>query len=174
MAATSFATALAFTLQSEGGWSDDPRDPGGATMEGITLATYRLHFPNASKTDLRDITDEEVGDIYRNGYWNAVKGDELPAGVDLSVFDFGVNAGPGRSIRLLQRSVGTAVDGILGPASLMAIQAQAIDRLISVLAAEQLAFYQGLDGWETFGNGWARRTAQREQAARQLAGIVTT
>ncbi len=172
MTAASFDTALAFTLQSEGGWSDNPADPGGATMKGITLATYRLHHPHATKIDLQQITDAEVADIYRTGYWNAVKGDALPAGVDLSVFDMGVNAGPGRSIRQLQSAAGVTADGILGPISMKAIAT--VDPLVVIgnLWRRQMAYYESLDTFETFGRGWTRRTDERRAAALNLAGAT--
>ena len=73
-----FERCLACTLKEEGGWSDDPHDPGGATMRGVTLATYREYHPGASKDDLRHISDTDLQHIYRHGYWEPIKGDELP------------------------------------------------------------------------------------------------
>lgn len=172
MAATSFDASMKFMLLSEGGWSNNPRDPGGATMEGITFATFRAHFPHATLDDLRDITNEQRDDIYRHGYWNAVKADDLPAGVDLSVFDFGVNAGPGRSTRLLQGVVGTPEDGILGPHSLASIAAMPVGSIIHGLAVAQQAYYESLSTFDDFGDGWTRRTNDREAAAIELSGVA--
>lgn len=170
MASASFAASLAFTLQSEGGWSDNPLDKGGATMKGITFATFRQYNPGATVDDLRNISDGQVADIYRRGYWNAVKGDDLPAGVDLSVFDMGVNAGPGRSIRLLQGAVGVTEDGAIGPITLAAIAAADPQNLIGTLAASQQAYYERLPTFDTFGDGWTSRTAARKAAALALTG----
>lgn len=170
MSAASFDTALAFTLQAEGGWSDNPLDAGHETMKGITLATFRAHFPGATAAQLRNITDAQVADIYRHGYWNAVKGDDLPAGVDLSVFDMGVNAGPGRSIRLLQSVVNVAADGVLGPISMAAIGGANLIFTIGNLWRRQMSYYEGLSTFGTFGAGWTRRTDERRAAALQLAG----
>ena len=91
-----FKKALKHVLVHEGGWADHPRDPGGATMKGVTLATYRSHFGEGkSKNDLWNITDEELGQVYRSGYWSKCHCDELPAGVDYVAFGAAVNSGPG-------------------------------------------------------------------------------
>ncbi len=87
-------------LKHEGGWADHPKDPGGATMKGVTLATYRRHFgKNKSKRALRNISDDDLGQIYRSGYWDKCRCDRLPSGVDYAVFDAAVNSGPGRSVK---------------------------------------------------------------------------
>ena len=111
-----FAKVLPFTLQAEGGFCDDPLDPGGATNWGITLGTlsgWRGH--TCSVADIRELRATEAGAIYQAHYWAAVDGETLPGGLDLLVFDFGVNAGPETSVRLLQRMVGVTADGIMGP-----------------------------------------------------------
>jgi lysozyme family protein len=93
------APILDFTLKYEGGWSDDPRDPGGATMKGVTLATYAAFKGRAvSKAELKAISDVDLFAIYRQGYWQAVDGDELPTGPDLCLFDIAVNSGPARAL----------------------------------------------------------------------------
>src|SRR6185437_13093294 len=103
---TLFDTALAFTLAQEGSFVDNPADPGGATNKGITLATFREYQPGATVDELRAISDADVWRIYRLGYWNRMRCGDLPAGVGLSVFDFGVNAGPVPSARMLQWASG--------------------------------------------------------------------
>ena len=116
MAATNFNPCLTFVLWAEGGYVDDPLDPGGATNLGITLGVLREWRHTAvTKSDVQNLTREEAGAIYRARYWNAIRGDELPAGVDLMVFDACVNLGPGRSARMLQAAVGVAQDGAIGP-----------------------------------------------------------
>src|ERR1700719_3107773 len=100
--ADDFDACLAFTLKEEGGYSDDPADPGGATNMGITLATYRqwADNPNLAPLQVRDLSERTARAIYRSLYWNPLRADALPAGVDLSVFDMGVNAGIWGSARL--------------------------------------------------------------------------
>lgn len=120
-----FNRSLKLVLAHEGGWSDHPKDPGGATMKGVTLANFRRYVkPNATKDDLRKITDDQISTVYRKYYWDAVSGAELPDGVDYAVFDFAVNSGPARAAKYLQAIVGTAQDGKIGPATLTATRAQ--------------------------------------------------
>lgn len=140
-----FANCLAVTLGYEGGWSDHPSDPGGATMKGITLATYRRYRPGATKTQLRNIPAKDVEAIYRAGYWEPVGGDRLAAGVDLATFDAGVNSGPGRARQWLMASIG-------GPDHVT----------VQKLCARRLGFMRSLAIWNTFGRGWSRRVAEIE------------
>lgn len=116
----SFKNALKLVLVHEGGWADHPRDPGGATMKGVTLVVYQRHFgENKNKDDLRNITDAELEKIYRSGYWEKCHCDDLPVGVDYIVFDAAVNSGPGRSAKWLQGAVGAKQDGGIGPRRLL-------------------------------------------------------
>lgn len=165
MTETNFDASLAFTLGEEGGWSDNPRDPGRATMKGVTFATFLCWYPGASVDDLRAITDDQVKTIYRRGYWLPVHGDNLPSGVDLSVFDFGVNAGPDRSIRELQHALGVASDGVLGPISMAALTKASPSEVIAKLAGMQKSYYMSLPEFDEFGDGWLARTERRAKAA---------
>jgi len=120
-----FEICVAFTLRQEGGYTDDPADPGGATNMGITLATYRewSDDPHLGAAQVRDMTLKTARAIYRALYWNRLRADALPPGVDLSVFDMGVNAGIWRSVRLLQQALGFTgeeMDGSIGPETLAA------------------------------------------------------
>lgn len=164
-----FERALSATLKHEGGWADHPADPGGATMKGITLATYRRYEPNATKTDLRNITDAEVKQIYRDGYWSAIKGDDLPYGVDFAVFDFAVNSGPARAAIFLQEIVGVAQDGKIGPITLAAVAKWDSVKLIEKLCANRLAFVKRLSTWPTFGRGWSIRISEVLHLAKDMA-----
>lgn len=102
-----FQRALSLVLKSEGGWSDHPKDPGGATMKGVTLANFRRYVQSdATKDDLRKITDDQVATVYRRFYWDAVAGAELPDGIDYATFDYAVNSGPGRAAKALQAVAG--------------------------------------------------------------------
>ena len=104
-----FLNSFYKTLTHEGGYVNHPNDPGGPTMLGVTLGTYREHF-GTGKTigDLKKIPAEDVQYIYRVGYWNECKCDDLPIGVDHLVFDYAVNSGPGTAIRDLQLTVHAA------------------------------------------------------------------
>src|SRR5574343_945709 len=118
-----FSNCLRVTLAYEGGWADHPRDPGGATMRGITIARYRAYKGRTvTKDELRNISMVEVEDIYRTGYWRPVWGDKLPKGLDLVLFDYGVNSGPSRAVKEIQRIVGVQPDGVMGAFTLEAIK----------------------------------------------------
>jgi lysozyme family protein len=142
---SNFQRSLAVTLQYEGGWSDDSRDPGGATMRGVTLATYRRWHPSATKADLRAISRDNLEAIYRQDFWHPINGDGLAAGVDLAVFDSAVNSGPARAKQWLMASLGgSSVD------------------TVKRICAKRLGFMQSLAIWKSFGRGWARRVAAIE------------
>ncbi|MBZ9856763.1 hypothetical protein LB566_23505 [Mesorhizobium sp. CA13] len=161
-----FSLALALVLKSEGGWSDNPADPGGATMKGVTLANFRRYVKaDASKADLRNISNDQVATVYRRFYWDAVVGAELPAGVDYAVFDFAVNSGPGRAAKYLQGVAGVTQDGRIGPATLAAVRAKPASVIIDDLCDARMGFLQRLPTWPTFGKGWSSRVAGvRKQA----------
>jgi len=152
-----FKSCLAVTLGYEGGWSDHPSDPGGATMKGITLTTYRRYRPAATKTQLRNIPTKDVEAIYRSGYWDTVNGDRLAAGVDLATFDAGVNSGPGRARKWLIASIG-------GPDH----------ETVKKLCAKRLGFMRSLAIWNTFSRGWSRRVAEIEARGVAWALVKST
>lgn len=161
----SFHRALQQTLHHEGGWSDHPRDPGGATMKGVTLKTYSAFLGRqATKDELRKISDEHLERIYRTGYWDAVRGDDLPAGIDMMVFDFAVNAGRKRAVITLQRAIdlpNPQQDGVIGPATLKAVDDKVTRLGVSLVAVNYATirelFYRGLPTFDAFGKGWIRR-----------------
>jgi len=177
--ADTFDTCLAFTLREEGGYVDDPADPGGATNMGITLVTYRQwsENPNLGPTQVQGMTERTARAIYRSLYWNPLRADALPSGVDLSVFDMGVNAGIWGSARLLQRAVGFTgeeVDGCIGPETLAAAGKWDPRTLVNDLAKQQLAYYRTLSDFPTFGTGWLNRTEARHQAALAMIAASET
>jgi lysozyme family protein len=174
MAAENFDPCLTFVLSAEGGYVDDPLDPGGATNLGITLRVLsEWRHTAVTKDDVRNLTDEEAGAIYRARYWNVVRGDDLPAGIDLMVFDAGVNLGTGRSARMLQAAVGVAQDGAMGPATLGAVQGQQdTPGLISKLADAREAYYHSLSTFPRFGTGWTTRVNRAKERALQMAGAA--
>lgn len=169
-----FKTALAAVLVHEGGYVNDPRDPGGATNKGITHRTYAAYQARigATPSDVKHITDTEVAAIYKQQYWAAIMGDDLPSGLDYAVFDFAVNSGPSRAAKFLQRILGVADDGHIGMQTLKAIAARDVDGLIKSICANRLAWLRKLRHWPTFGKGWGRRVADVEMKAGRMARLL--
>ncbi|WP_111732188.1 glycoside hydrolase family 108 protein [Roseovarius amoyensis] len=154
-----FPRAFALLRVHEGGYSNHPADPGGATMKGITQRTYdadrrRRGLPTQS---VRNITDAEVEAIYRGQYWNTVRADDLPPGVAYCVFDAAVNSGPGRAARWLQECLGVPVDGVIGSETVAAAIGADWLSVIGTYCNKRLAFMKRLKTWGTFGKGWSRR-----------------
>lgn len=165
-----FSAILTETLTHEGGWADHPKDPGGATMKGVTLRTFQDFKPGATKADLRAITDADLKAIYRKGYWDKVRGDDLLAGVDMVVFDIAVNSGPKRAAEWLQEAVGAAPDGIIGDKTLAKVKAADARSVIDYLDQRRDRFYRSLGTWSTFGKGWTARRLAVTKRAREMAG----
>jgi lysozyme family protein len=161
-----FSDYLAFTLAEEGGFTDDPRDAGGATNWGITQATLS-HWRGEPCTidDVENLGNNEVRAIYHALYWLALQCDTLRNGLDLMMFDFGVNAGVGRAARMLQASLDVTVDGLLGPISMLAARGADLVGLIGDLATRQEAFYSGLADFPVFGKDWLARLGRRKTLA---------
>ena len=169
-----FDFALKELLKHEGGYVNHPADPGGRTNLGVTQKVYEewVGYPVSEKI-MRGLTPDHVRALYRVKYWDAVKGDELPDGLDLCVFDFGVNAGPSRAKRYLQMLVGAKPDGIIGPNTMQALKDKA-----SAVGAKELIrgysdlrhkYYRKLRHFKTFGRGWTRRVNEVEEAALHMA-----
>ncbi len=169
-----FRIALKHVLEHEGGFVNHPADPGGATNKGVTLATYRGWIGrNVGENDLRNIPENHVKAIYRENYWNKIKGDDLPSGVDYCVFDFAVNSGPKRAAQFLQRVVNVDDDGVIGPQTLAAVNKITPVSLIVNLNKRRLDWLQGLRTWRTFGRGWTNRVKDQESKALVMAGGST-
>ena len=172
-----FPKILSNTLHHEGGWSDHPKDPGGATMKGVTLKTYSDYLGRpAMKDELRRIPDDHLEAIYRKGYWDKVRGDELAAispGLAAAVFDFAVNSGPGRAAKALQGLCGAVTDGGIGPNTLKQARAW-VDLMgkhgaIDAYQAFRQHYLESLDTFATFGKGWTRRIAEMTVFAKDMA-----
>ena len=158
-------------LLSEGGYTNDPQDPGGPTNWGITLVDARLHWkPNATAEDVRAMPRSVAEKIYKEKYWDALRADALPAGVDYAVFDYGVNSGIGRAGRVLRAVLGLPshdwhVDGEVLDA-LAHVNAQ---HVVDAICQERLTFLHGLKTWPRFGGGWGRRVASVKEYGDHLA-----
>ena len=151
--------ALKWVLAHEGGYVNHPKDPGGATNMGVTQAVYDGYRKRngLSSRSVRAITPDEVAYIYKRQYWDAVKADDLPAGVDYAVFDYAVNSGPKRAAMDLQRVVGVTRDGVVGQITLAAVSQMDPFDLIERLCNRRMQFLRGLKHWGTFGRGWTAR-----------------
>jgi lysozyme family protein len=165
-----FNRAVTATLKYEGGYVNDPKDAGGATNRGITLATFRRYIkPTGTIADLKALTEDQAKTVYRRQYWDAVSGAQLPDGLDFAVFDFGVNSGPDRAIKRLQKIAGVPQDGRIGPTTIKAVIAIPLADSINKYQDERLAFLKGLKTWPHFGKGWGDRVKQVRILALQMA-----
>ena len=164
-----FDKSLAAVLVHEGGYVFNPKDPGGETNLGCTKAVWEEHcgHPVDTKT-MKALTPADVGPLYKNKYWDKVKGDDLPSGVDYVVFDAAINSGAGRATKWLQACVGVEPDGGIGPKTLAAVQAFNPEQLIKDYSKRRLSFLSDLSTWETFGRGWAKRVAEVEDVGLKL------
>ena len=171
MSDANWNACLAFVLAAEGGYVDDPLDPGGATNMGITLQELsQWRHAAVTKADVQALGRDEAAAIYRTNYWNATRCADLPAGVDLMVFDAAVNNGCGRAARFLQHAVGATADGSIGPATLAAVTADKGAALIAEIAAAREVFYRSLASFGHFGVGWLARLREARVLAERLAG----
>ena len=163
--------AFDLMLKSEGGYVHHPSDPGGRTNLGVTQATWENWVGRGSdEAEMRGLTPEKVEPMYKKKYWDAVRGDELPMGLDYLMFDFAVNAGAGRAIKTLQTAVGVTPDGGFGPMTMAAVQAVNPNELIERFSQAKEDFYRSLTTFATFGKGWLNRVADvKVKASAMLA-----
>lgn len=168
-----FEACLPIILASEGGFVDDPQDPGGATNLGITLAELSAWRGRVCTiADVEALTVADVAPIYQADYWNVTHCSQWPAGVDLCVFDCAVNEGPGQAVRTLQRAAGVVADGEVGPATLAAVARSDVPTLIKRIEAIRDAFYESLKTFPRFGKGWLARDGRTQALALQMAGAA--
>jgi len=162
--------AFGQVIAYEGGYVNHPKDPGGPTNRGITQATLGRYLGRAATIDeVKALTKESVKPIYRRYFWDALRCDELPGGVDLAVYDFGVNSGTGRAARYLQSVVGVHQDGRIGPATVAAVNKYSAEEVVKRLVAKRRGFLMGLKMWRTFGKGWNRRLVSVQTASLAMA-----
>ncbi len=156
-------------LKSEGGYVNNPADPGGMTNLGVTKATWENWVGRESdEAEMRGLTPEKVEPLYKKKYFDAVRGDELPMGLDYLMFDFAVNAGAGRAIKTLQTAVGVTPDGGFGPMTMAAVQAIDPVELIERFSQAKEDFYRSLNTFATFGKGWLNRVADVKVKANSM------
>ncbi len=167
---SNFEASLAHVLQSEGGFVNNPSDPGGMTNLGCTKAVWEEFVGHpVSEADMRGLTPADVAPLYKRKYWDQVSGDRLPHGLDYAVFDAAINSGPGRAAKWLQEAVGVVADGAIGKGTLAAVAAFDVQELIKAYNDKRLGFLQGLPTFGTFGKGWTNRVASVQSVSLSLA-----
>lgn len=167
-----FDACIGPLLEHEGGNDDDPQDPGGRTSRGIIQSewdVWRKTHPGLP-SDVWQAPQADVIAIYKQNYWDKLHCDELPAGVDYAVFDYGVNSGIGRSAKVLQEVVGVPQDGEIGPQTIGESFAHTPVSVIDSISDERLAFLQELHTWPRFGRGWTTRVNEVKLLSLKLAG----
>ena len=159
-----FKECLDLVLKSEGGWVNHPSDPGGETNLGVTKRVWEEYVGHPVES-LKKLTKDDVAPMYEQKYWRPCYGEVLPRGLDFVVFSMGVNAGPGRSVKLLQQSIGCVSDGIIGPRTRELISASNTATLIAKFSETRREYYRSLKTFPIFGKGWLARVDKEESEA---------
>ena len=166
-----FEQCLALVLKHEGGYVDHPKDPGGRTNRGVTQKVWEEWVGHpVDEAAMRALGPADVAPLYKKNYWDKIKGDQLPMGVDYACFDLAVNSGVGRAAKILQQAVGVNQDGAIGPATLDAVAKANPRDLATEICDLRLNFLQSLPTWATFGRGWGRRVSEVEETAFKMVG----
>lgn len=152
-----FHRCISVILGEEGGIANHRKDPGGLTNYGISQRSYPT-------LNIAALTLDDAKAIYRRDYWTPIRGDELPSGLDLTLFDCAVNQGVPTAIQLLQQVLGLKTDGHIGPKTLN-LASTAMPNLLDAFAAERALRYEFNRNEETFGRGWYRRLLRMHRQA---------
>ena len=164
-----FEECMARLLEHEGGYVWHAQDPGGETNFGVTRAVYEQYVGRqVMNGEMEGLTHDDVYPIYKENYWDAVRADDLPSGVDWSTFDWAVNSGKSRASKALQRIVGVEADGGIGPLTLQAVAEVDPEEIIKQMHYVRDKFYRSLDTFEVFGKGWVRRNDETKHQALNL------
>ena len=163
-----FDKCLEMLLHHEGGYVNHPEDPGGETNLGVTKRVYEEW---GGTKDMKALTVEDVAPIYKKKYWDIVKGDELPSGLDWAVFDWAVNSGTGRAAKAVQKVCGAEQDGAIGPKTLALVNGQDTSYMIEQFGKIRQEFYEGLSTFKTFGRGWTRRNSETTTKATEMVRV---
>lgn len=166
-----FEQCLALVLKHEGGFVNHPKDPGGMTNLGVTKRVWEEWVGHpVDEAAMRALTVQAVAPLYKKNYWDKIKGDQLPMGVDYACFDLAVNSGVGRAAKILQQALGVSADGAIGPATLDAAEKANPRDLATEICDLRLNFLQSLPTFATFGKGWTRRVSEVEETAFKMVG----
>jgi lysozyme family protein len=165
-----FDACLKLVLQSEGGYVNDPKDPGGITNLGVTKRVWEEWVGHdVTEGDMERLLPVDVAPLYRNKYWSRIKGDDLPTGLDYCCFDFAVNGGTGRAAKILQAVLGVAEDGIIGDATLAKLGSD-VKSMIEQFCAKRQEYYESLPTFDHFGRGWTARVQRVQADATSMIG----
>jgi len=165
-----FKECLDLVLKSEGGYVNNPADPGGMTNLGVTKRVWEEYTGHAAdEKEMRSLTPEKVAPLYEQKYWRPTYCEVLPRGLDFLVFSMGVNGGPGRAVKLLQQSIGCVPDGVVGPATMGLIKQSNAADLIAKYSDSRRVYYQSLKTFSVFGKGWLARVDREESEALSMA-----
>jgi lysozyme family protein len=165
-----FRDCLELVLKHEGGFVNHPKDPGGITNLGVTKRVWEEWIGHtATEKDMRELTPAIVAPMYEMRYWRPSYCEKLPRGLDLLVFSMAVNAGAGRSVKLLQDSIGVVMDGVIGPITMARINEANVETLIDKFSEARTDYYKGLKLFPVFGRGWLNRTDKERLEALQMA-----
>lgn len=161
MSADNFERCFQLLLKDEGGFVNDPKDRGGATNLGVTLGTWSswVRYP-ATVEMIKALTPDDVRPLYKKNYWDYIKADQLPVGVDYCVFDCAVNSGATRASRFAQLAAGVSVDGLIGTITLKQINAMHPDDFVRAFTQERIEYLHRLDTFDRFGRGWLNRISR--------------
>jgi lysozyme family protein len=168
-----FDASFSRIIKSEGGYVWDKDDRGGETNLGVTIDAWGAYLKRAIQPgEMKALTQEAVKPFYKQMYWDLVKGDDLPVGVDYAVFDFAVNAGVSRAAKFLQRSVGTVDDGVIGGGTLGRVSKTEPAVLLKNFAEQKQRFYNGLattnPSQQKFLKGWLSRVDHVQDTAESM------
>ena len=170
---TNFDACFAKVIKSEGGYVNDPADRGGETNLGVTIDAWGAYLKRAIQPgEMKALKQEAVKPFYKQMYWDLVKCDDLPVGVDYAVFDFAVNAGVSRAAKFLQRAVGAVDDGVVGSGTLGRVAKIDPTVLLKNFADQKQRFYNGLattnPTQQKFLKGWLARVDHVQTAATSM------
>ena len=165
-----FDESLKMLLHHEGGYVWHPEDPGGETNLGVTRAVYEQWVGRqVMDGEMKALTVADVAPIYKTNYWDRIRADDLPSGLDFAAFDWAVNSGTGRPAKVIQKYISAKQDGAIGPKTLALVAENDPSKMIQYLYEQRQKFYERLKTFETFGKGWTRRNQETLKAAMEMA-----
>ena len=167
---SNFEQCLALVLKHEGGFVNNPKDPGGMTNLGVTKKTWEAYVGHeVDELAMRSLGPTDVAPLYKKNFWEKIKADNLPTGLDYCVFDCAVNSGPSQAVKFIQIALNITADGIIGPLTIAAAEQRDTAELIEQFCEERLHFMQSLSTWDTFGKGWQRRVEEVKDLAVRMS-----
>ena len=166
-----FEQCIALVLKSEGGFVNNPKDPGGMTNLGVTKAVWEEWVGHAvDEKAMRELTPAVVAPMYKARYWMACYAPQLKTGVDYCLFDAAVNMGPGRAVKLLQEAMQCVPDGMIGPRTMQLLDQKKASDIIDAFSNRKITYYESLKTFPVFGKGWLKRVEDVKLNALKMIG----